>query len=186
MLSLMAETVILIRLNWDRTALPGLCPPGFYTTHVTPTSEYPRGRKGLVLVNSWRALSDKDMAGMVILDGDVAIDPVDVGAMLAAIEREPGAVHVAPVRLWPVSTKAAGWVWGHGRDNTFTQRDVEHPDSFGFGFTYLPRDLICAAIKAGLPKWCYPGVDGKVGGIARENGIPVRVVRGASPKHLNF
>lgn len=182
----MAETVILMRLNWDRTALPGLCPPGFYTTHVTPSDDHPYGRKGLVIASAWRALSDDGMAGLVILDGDVAIDPADVGAMLAAVEDDPGAVHVAPVRLWPVSTKAAGWVWGHGRANTFTQRDLEHPDCFGFGFTYLPRELIEASLDAGLEDWGYPGVDARVGDVGRKLKIPVRVVRGASPKHINF
>jgi hypothetical protein len=182
----MAETVILMRLDWDRTAPPGICPPGFYTTHVTPSDEHPYGRKGLVIASAWRALQTPPIAGLVILDGDVAIDPADRAAMLAAIEAEPKAVHVAPVKLWPVSTKATGWVWGHGRDGLFTRTDHDDPDAFGFGFTYLPRRLVLACIKAGMDDWEYPGVDRKAAATARRLHLPVRIVRDASPKHLNF
>lgn len=182
----MAETVIMIRLIWDRTALPGLCPPGFYATHVIPSDEFPYGRKGLVVASAWEQLQSPAIAGLVILDGDVAIDPQDRRAMLDAVEEEPKVVHVAPVRLWPVSTKAPGWVWGHGKGGLFNQQDHDDPDMFGFGFTYLPRRLMTACIAAGMEEWTYPGVDRRTANQARKMKLPVRVVRGASPKHINF
>jgi len=178
------EQVVLVRVCWDRQPMPR-CPAGFFTVHVNPVSGHPFGRKGLQLAAAWDILKTPDAAGMVILDGDVAIDPQDLAHMLAAIEGEPGAVHVAPVRLWPASTKLERWVWGHGKGR-FSRDDPDDPDRFGFSFTYLPRRLIAAVVTAGLRSQEYPQVDGFVSGVARRRSVPVRVVRGAHPCHLNY
>lgn len=171
----------MVRLDWDRTAIP-LRLRGFYTLHIAPEPGHPFGRKGLALAGAWRQLSTPAAAGMLILDGDVAADPVDLAAMLAAIHREPESVCTAPARLWPVSTKASGWTWSHGR-HRFTQEDVDDPDLFGFCFTYLPRPL--CELPA-LARLAYPNVDRTVMLAARRMKIPVRVVRGAHVTHLNY
>lgn len=174
----------MVRLDWDHTALPlpGL---GFYALRITPEPGHPFGRKGLALAAAWEQLAGPAAAGLVILDGDVAVDPQDIAAMLAAIHLDPGAVHVAPVRLWPASTKRDRWVWGHGRGD-FSRDDPDDPDVFGFCFTYLPRRLVDACVKSGLAGWRYPHVDRLTSRRARALRIPVRVVRGATPKHVNY
>ncbi len=171
----------MVRLDWDRTAIP-LRLRGFYPLHIAPEPGWPFGRKGLALAGAWRQLGTPAAAGMLILDGDVAADPLDLAAMLAAIHADPAVIHTAPVRLWPVSTKLDGWVWSHGRGQ-FTQQDVDDPDLFGFSFTYLPRRLIEGA---GLDRLTYPGVDRQVMSVAQKMRIPVRLVRGARPVHLNY
>jgi hypothetical protein len=184
--------VLLVRIDWDRTAIP-LHLPGWHQLHVGPEPVWPFGRKGLALTRAWRQLAGAKFnrelagtpAGMLLLDGDVAVDPLDVRAMMDAVEETPGAVLVAPVRLWPVSTKIPRWVWGHGRGE-FGQDDVDDPDCFTFCFTYLPAALIEACIAAGLDEWAYPEVDRAVVEVARKTRAVVRVVRGAAPKHLHY
>jgi hypothetical protein len=177
--------IVCIRVSWDRTAIP-LRIRGYHMMHVSPEPEHPFGRKGATLTGAWRQLSTPAAAGMLILDGDVAIDPLDHAAMLTAIHHDPAVVHVAPVRLWPVSTRADGWMWGHGNGRFSADEDPDDPDVFTFCFTYLPKRLIEGCIKAGMPQWTYPNVDRRVQGQAQAMRIPARVVRGASPKHLNF
>ena len=179
------ERALLVRIDWDRTAIPLREAKKYYTLHVGPEAEFPFGRKGLALAGAWKQLATPGCAGMLILDGDVAIDPHDTTAMLTAIQAEPEAVHAAPVKLWPASTKRDGCVWGHGRGD-FSTEDPDDPDLFGFSFTYLPRKLIEASIKAGLPEWSYPNVDRMTRKTAQQMKLPVRVVRQATPKHLNY
>lgn len=175
----------MVRLVWDQAAIEQRISRRFYTVYVDPLPGYPLGRKGLQLASAWRTLSTPGTAGLVILDGDVAIDPRDLAAMLAAIELEPKLVHVAPVRLWPVSTKQDRWIWGHGW-RRFSRDDPEQVDMFGFSFTYLPRRLVEACIAEGLADWTYPHVDEYTRRRARALGLGVRVVRAASPKHMNY
>jgi hypothetical protein len=175
----------MVRLVWDRAAVEQRISRRFYTVYVDPLPGYPLGRKGLQLATAWRTLSKRDTAGLVILDGDVAIDPRDVAAMLAAVELDPLAVHVAPVRLWPVSTKQDRWIWGHGQTR-FSRDDPDDVDMFGFSFTYLPRRLVEACISEGMAEWAYPHVDEYTRRRARALGIRGRVVRAATPKHMNY
>ena len=176
--------IVCVRLDWDRTAIP-LRLGRFHDLHVAPEPGWPFGRKGLALAGAWRQLATPAAAGMLLLDGDVAADPADRDAMLAAIDAEPEAVHAAPVRLWPVSTHLPRWVWGHGRGGYGTE-DTDDPDTFTFCFTFLPRALISGCLRAGLAEWAYPHVDRNTCEQARALGIPVRVVRDAYPVHLNF
>jgi hypothetical protein len=178
--------VILVRLVWDGRAVDQPIARRFYTLHVDPEPGHPFGRKGLQLASAWRTLAKPNYAGMVILDGDVAIDLHDLAAMLAAVEQEPTVVHVAPVKLWPVSTKQERWIWGHGVDRFSRKDDTDEVNMFGFSFTYLPARLVNACIVAGLARWHYPDVDAKTRTTARALGIRARVVREASPKHLNY
>src|SRR5690242_10659791 len=113
--SLMAE-IVCVRMNWDRTALPQPIARHYYDMHVSPEPGYPFGRKGLVISAAWRQLASRNASGLLILDGDVAIDPEDHAAMLRAVDERPQLVHVAPVKIWPKSTKRSAWTWSHWRD----------------------------------------------------------------------
>jgi hypothetical protein len=181
----MTERFLKVRVIWDHQviSLPGL---GFRDLHVLPGERSPFGSKGNALATMWETLGkSRGMDGMMILDGDTVIDPLDLDAMQAAITSEPKAVHVAPVRLWPAGTGLTGWVWGHGKD-LFSQQDPRDPDRFGFSFTWLPAQLLDHCIQAGMRTWSYPHVDDRVSQEARRMVVPVRVVRGASPKHTHF
>lgn len=176
--------IVCIRVDFDRKFIP-LNLERYHSVHVMPEPEYPVGRRGLVMASAWKQLS-AGADGMLCLDGDVVIDPIDHAAMFAAIDKESTAVHVAPVKLWPISTHLDGWVWGHGQDGRFTTKDPARPDIFTFCYTYLPRQLIEACIKSGMEEWYYPGVDKQVSRVCHETGVSIRVVWGAQPKHCNF
>lgn len=174
-----------MRVNWDRTARPFPHLRHFYDMHVGPEPGAPFGRKGLVLSHAWRQLAGPKMSGMLILDGDVAIDPGDYSAMLQSVHEAPHLIHVAPVKIWPVSTKRAGWIWAHWRDEPGQRLELA-PRWFSFGFTYIPRELIVQADRIGLRKWAYPGVDKQMSEVAQCYGIHARVVTGCWPKHMNY
>jgi hypothetical protein len=155
--------------------------------HVVPETAHPFGRKGLALAGAWGQLATPETAGLLILDGDVVIDPHDYVMMWAAIQKEPTAVHIGPTRLWPVSKNDLdGWAWGHCRDNQFSQVMEMNPDFFAFNFTYVPRRVIELAVKAGLKNTQYPGVDKLMSRTARQAGVPMRVVEDCQPKHLHY
>jgi hypothetical protein len=174
-----------VRLDWDRTAFDQRIASRFYTLNVGPEPDYPFGRKGLVLASSWRTLALPEYTGMLILDGDVAIDPEDYGQMLAAIHVRPDIVHTAPAKLWPASTKRKDWVWGHWTAEA-SQEIEDQAWWFTFCFTYLPRVLIEAAIRAGLRSWRYPTCDRKVCETYQTSGLPVHIVKNCFPKHMNY
>lgn len=135
----------------------------------------------------WQRLAKPDFTGMLLLDGDVAIDPFDFDVMLQAVGSEPHLVHTAPVRLWPVSTHVDNWVWGHGIEGKYRQVDRSYQlDVFTFCFTYLPRELIERCIFEEMETWCFPDVDRNVCKWAKHVGIKVNLVRQATPKHLNY
>jgi hypothetical protein len=176
--------LVCVRVDWDRTAIP-LKLPHFHTIRLAPEAAHPFGRKGAALAGAWRQLSGRNTDGMVILDGDVAVDLLDVAAMRASVHVKPAAVHVAPVRLWPASTHAQGWHWGHW-DDAPTQDLVGNVRRFSFCFTYLPRDLIGRCIRNGLEQWTFPHVDRMVSLQAQAAKTEIVVVEGCTPKHLHF
>lgn len=179
----MAELVCL-HVNWDRTALPVRL-PDFHELHIGPEPGFPAGRKGLALAGAWRQLSGSTTDGLLLLDGDVAADVLDLAAMRAAIHSQPGVVHTAPVRLWPKSTNRDGWIWGHWGDGP-SQVSDPRPWRFSFCFTYVPRAVIEQAVADGLDGWAFPWVDREMSCAARAAGVPVHVVPGCTPKHLHF
>lgn len=181
--------MIFVRVIWDAhvvklpLALPGA---RMIELHVQPEPSHPFGRKGLTLASAWTTLATDEHAGMLILDGDVAIDPWDVLMMLAAVQSEPDAVHVAPAKIWRTTTGSEElWTWGHWRGER-SQEWCEDPDFFAFNFTYIPRRVIEEAVKKGLRSWAFPHVDQRVSRTARQLGIPVRVVKDCSPKHMHY
>lgn len=179
--------VVFVRVVWDRQAIP-LRLPGvrMFDLHIGPEPGAPYGRKGAALAGAWRQLGTRQCSGMLIMDADVAVDPLDVSVMLQAIGNEPGVVWTAPIRLWPESTQRASWVWGHWDDKGPTQGECDKPTFFSFGLTYLPRKAIARAVRDGLERWTFPGVDGRVSKAAAAAGIPVKVLWSCQPKHLHF
>lgn len=184
-----------LRMAWQgETLTPGMAP--FRTLTVSPEPAYPFGRKGLVLASAWRHLRESSRDGVLVWDGDVAADPVDLQAMLGHAGSEKDAVWTAPLRIWPRSTHLPAWVWGHrqalppetpvARKLERWQADVSNPDWFTFGFTFLPGALMESCCDAGMDEWCFPNVDTRVRMKAKELGIRVRVARGCHVVHLNF
>lgn len=180
--------IVCVRMNWNHTAMALPIASKFFTLEVNPEPAHPFGRKGLALAGAWNQLAGPNIAGMLILDGDVAIDPLDHQHMLKAIDAEPhNVVHTAPVLLWPASTHLNTWVWGHGPNSRYSQEDTDEGlDMFTFCYTYLPRRLMQSCLDNGLTEWAYPGVDKKFCNQARAINMPVRIVRDARPKHLNY
>lgn len=179
--------LVFVRVNWNGTAIRFNMPgTRWFDLAIGPEPGYPFGRKGLALDAAWLQLANAKCCGMVVLDGDIAIDPIDYAAMVAAVDLEPAAVHAAPVRLWPASTQRESWVWGHWCGDGPSQDYCSAPDRFTFGFTFLPRVLLERARAAGLRKWTFPGVDLKMAQVAKHNGIPVRMVPDCHPKHLHY
>jgi hypothetical protein len=174
--------VVCARFCWDRTELR-IRVPRFHVMRYGPVPGYPAGRRGFEMAGAWRQLSTPSCSGMICLDGDVAVDHVDLAAMMVAVDADPAAVHVAPARLWPASTHLDGWVWAHGRSGRLSAQDCDNPDRFTFCFTYLPRALIQGCE---LAAWAYPDVDRKISAAAVAGGLRIKVVREASPKHMNF
>lgn len=160
---------------------------GFRELHVTPEPDFPFGRKGLTFACAWEHLGvPNDAIGMLILDGDVAIDPHDNRSMHRAIWHDPFKVHVARCKLWPISHQGEGWVWGHGKDGAFTQEDVPDPDMFSFSFTFLPAALMNEFCASGGDEWSYPQVDMFTWELAQKLGITVHVVEDCTPKHMHW
>ncbi len=158
----------------------------FLPLFVNPEPEYPTGRKGLVMAAGWEVLGKRAKSqGMLVLDGDVAVDPSHVATMLAAIDSDPGCVWTAPVKIWPTSTHRQDWVWAHWDDKA-SQELSNTAKWFSFNFTYLPAALLDHAIKAGMKRWVYPRVDANMSATAAKLGIKGRVVPECFPVHLHF
>lgn len=188
--------LICVKLSWMGHTVGSMTTP-FHHIRVDPEPAHPKGRKGLVLASAWRQMHGPNDAGMLILDGDVAIEPTDLNTMVYHIAQDRDAVWVAPVKIWPKSTHLPSWAWGHRKpapEGTsqadvmkLWQTDVDDPTWFTFGFTYLPRRLVEAANKMGLKTWHYPNVDKNMHELASAQGFRVLVVRGdCHPKHVNF
>lgn len=178
-------TFLAVRADWDRTALAIPLPGRFHHLHIDPEPGHPFGRKGRQLAAAWRQLAEPHFAGMLILDGDVAIDRADYAAMTAAIVADPGSVITAPVRIWPVSSGRPAWTWAHWA--IAASQDIEPaPLWFSFCFTYLPRKLITACARAGLASWAYPTCDQRVSQCAQSARIPAKIAANCWPKHLHY
>ena len=181
---------LFLRVIWTahRVAFP-LHITGFNIkeVQVSPEPAAPFGRKGLVLASAWKQLAKPDTAGVLLLDGDVLVDPHDVMMMLVALTKDPDAVHIGPAKLWPVTMgDAPGWVWGHCRNAEWSQVMTTNPDFFAFNFTYIPRRVVELAIAKGLRTKVFPEVDRHVSRMAREAGIRMHVVEDCHPKHMHY
>lgn len=180
-----AQTVR-VRIRWKGRALD-YRPPRFHELDVMPESGAPFGRKGRQILGAWLQLAGRDTAGMILLDGDVAIDPLDLAAMNHAIATDPAAVHVAPVRNWSVSTARGEWEWGHWPFGTEPGQELRTAGRFSFGFTYLPRTMFDRGRgPSGWDSWHYPWCDRNASELARRLRLAVHLVPGCHPKHLHY
>jgi hypothetical protein len=179
--------VVFCRIDWDHKAFP-LNLPGIrlHTLRVDPEPDYPFGRKGRVIQRGWEQLRGPDVAGLILLDGDVAIDLYDVDQMFAAVDSDPRAVWVAPAKLWPQSTRRPSWIWGHRAGEPSQEMVTSGITFFSFCFTYLPAALLGRCVKAGLSGWTFPTVDTQVSRIARTGRTRIRVVEGIEVTHLHY
>jgi len=185
-----AAPFMFLRLIWDghHVRFPlRIAGVNIKELHVVPETAHPFGRKGLALAGAWKQLAEPDMSGLLILDGDVAIDPYDYMMMYVAIQKDPAAVHIGPTKLWPISKMDLdGWAWGHCRGNVWGQLMELNPDFFAFNFTYIPRRVIELAIAKDLKGKQFPHVDQHISRVAREAGVRMNVVEECSPKHMHY
>jgi len=86
-----------LQLVWRRPEVS--LPPPIRPVLIPATTEHPRGWKGDVLRQAWQVYGGR-YPGVVVLDGDVAIEPDSVLAMDLAIRSAPEDVWTAPVRAW--------------------------------------------------------------------------------------
>lgn len=192
-------SVISVRFCWSgKKVIPMPVANRFYEVNIVPEPDFPFGRRGLWIARTWKQLNSSPMTygqesyiadGMLCVDGDVALDPWDYDVMIDAIADDPESVHVAPIKLWPVSTRADSWVWAHGTDRfRSTQPDEDEKIKlFTFGTTYLPKALIEKCINEGLAGWIYPDVDTMVCMTAMKMpGLRINIVYACQPKHMNY
>lgn len=192
--------LICIKVLWEgsgeKRKVASLNAP-FHDVLIRQEPEHPKGRKGLTISRAWEQMHGPDDSGLLILDGDVAIDPVCLNTMVQHIASDREAVWTAPVKLWPKSTHLPSWVWGHRKPPPpdmkqediirYWQMDVDDPRWWTFNFVYIPRSLVKAAQEHGLETWHYPNVDKNFHELATELNYRVRVVRGdCHPVHINF
>lgn len=185
--SLKPQSFLWLQICWQGSRIREIV--GFHQVNIWPTNEYPFGRKGYTLAYCWEHMIEDHTKGMVILDGDVAVDPIDISFMQQSMVSDPNSIHIGPARIWPKSTNFSQWVWAHRKFGTVFkdwQTYRTDVDTASFCFTYLPRTLIEKCIDQGLATWAYPNVDFNVFRVAREESIAFKVVDGCIPKHMNY
>lgn len=181
------QNCLFVRFNWDHQALPydpSQVGVTFKDIHLQPTPAFPVGRKGLALVSYWEQMQRmRPYLGILIMDGDVALDPLDIHIMRIYIGESPDAVVTAPIRLW----YEGEWFWSHrGAANLLNTEEPDEIHFFSFGFTYIPAALIETAGDAGLHSESYPYVDEFVSKVAMKMGLKIILAEGCTPKHLHF
>lgn len=181
------QSVLFCRFNWEHSALPynpSIKDVTFKDIHLSATPAFPVGRKGLALISYWEQMQRmRPYIGMVLMDGDVAIDPLDVRIMQICIMESPKAVLTAPIRLW----YGGDWYWSHrGADNELDKFDPDAISFFSFGFTFLPKALLDKAAETGIASECYPYVDEFMSNLAMTMGLEIKLADGCTPKHMHF
>lgn len=177
----------MVRLNWNDTALKIPTPGKFHNLLIAPTLDNPFGEKGRVIAGAWKQLNpDNKMDGMLILDGDVAIEPIDLTNMFRAIHNHDQMVVVAPARIWPKSTQKKVWTWAHWSKEPSQTMETENIRWFSFNFTYFPKKVIEQAIGDGLVNWKFPRCDMRMSDAAFHAGVKVFVAEDVYPKHMNY
>ena len=122
----------------------------------------------------------------VIVEWDLAVSPEDIRAFENWCEIDPEEVHVAPYRLYPVSTGLPAPVWAHrrvGRASPWITKGDAECDLFGFGLVYLPLAVVRRHLDAKL------GVTGDARFSQWHYGAglgPVQVHWDVRPIHLHY
>lgn len=162
------------------------------TDHVLncqPGTDYPHGRKALMMSMLWSELGTWGAPGVLWLDPDIAADPDDLAAMTEAVREHPADMHTAAVKLWPESTGRDTWMWSHRGGSlgapAATQQEDTPVSYVSTGFLYTPARLLDLAFPAGSG-WQWDQVDVGLSEIALQAGIPAHLVKGCRPKHLHF
>jgi hypothetical protein len=179
---------LFVQVTWRNDKMRTV--PGYRQIDINPSEEYPFGRKGMALSRVWEKARETHTKGMLLLDGDVAIDPHDHAAMVEFVRRNNVSVCIGPAKIWPISTNFSTWVWAHRKNGAFNisewQEYHEDPDTFSFCYTYLPERVLTACISAGMEEWTYPNVDYNVVKVTQRLNVPIKVVPNCYPKHMNF
>lgn len=130
--------------------------------------------------------------GLVVLEQDIAIEPVHLSQLDDLILLYPSHVAVAPYVLWPKSTGREEPVWSCGDIGSFGLRVYHHariapparPKWFSLGCTYLPARLLEAAPDVD-GNWDYPVLDTRLSELAARLGYPCRTTQ-APAVHLHW
>jgi len=80
----------------------------------------------------------------ILIEWDIAYEPDAMNTFIEYCMAEPERIHVAPFRLWPISTALEGpvWVHRHWEPMWWINRYDPFCQLFGFGFIYLPIDIV--------------------------------------------
>lgn len=122
----------------------------------------------------------------VIVEWDMAVSREDIARFTLFCQAEPGRVHVAPYKLYPVSTNLPGPVWAHRRaagGHPWIAEGMPYCDLFGFGLIYLPNAIVRKYLATD------PGMvsDGRFSRWHHAAGLgPVPVHWDVRPVHLHY
>ena len=176
-----------VQIEWNHWRIASVRPD--HILRVAPLPDQPRGRKAALMAEHWTQIRDQGWAGVIWQDPDIVCDPDDLDAMREQARDYPSWVGVAAHKLWPASTMRDGWVWAHGimagDRPVMSQRMQPRAEWFALGLTYTPAALLNLAAPH-MPAWVFGQVDSGLAAVARQHGIPGRVVPHARPKHLHF
>lgn len=133
---------------------------------------------GQVMINTWRQFNA--VAGMLWIEGDIALEPLHLDEIAHTVDLIPGCVVTAPFRLYPASTHHYHVQWPfYVETNNGGERILRADEpiptvvrSFGLGCTYLPAELL-ATKDMDICKYDWPSLDWKLSILARESGIPI-------------
>jgi hypothetical protein len=87
---------------------------------------------------------EKLTTDVLIVEWDIAFSPEALEQMSMYISVEPDRIHVAPFKLYPISTALANWVYCHRHIDPlwWINRFDPYCQMFGLGMTYLPLDIV--------------------------------------------
>jgi hypothetical protein len=131
---------------------------------------------GQVMTDVW--LQYPNEAGMIWVEGDIAIEPLHVAEICDLLSNYNDCVIAVPFRLYPASTHQETVMWPFYvsvdgiRERILTANEPIPfvVRSFGLGCTYLPSRLF-KVLGEKLRLWDWPSLDWRLSVAAREAGI---------------
>lgn len=89
-------------------------------------------------------------ASTAIVEWDIALSAEDRDRFIGHVEARPGRVHVAPYRLYPVSTGLSEPVWAHRTaDLAWIPEGQPWCNLFGLGLAWIPLAITRAFLDTG-------------------------------------